>query len=348
MNQASDRIPSIQDAAAIPKVSLHCHLLGSVPARTAVELLHRDGGALNLSAETIYDSAAYEDLGEFLSVYDRIGGALRTVDDCRRITYESLTAYGSEHNVWYREIFVSPQAIAALDYRDVLEGMLAGMRDAKADSGIDSRIIVAMNRERPAGEAMALLEQVIENRVDEVVGIGLDYEEVNGAPGQFARVYHRAAAAGLRRTAHSESGPPGNIEIILDELLCSRIDHGYHVVTDEKVLQRSVDEEIAFTCTPVSSDIGRYSGSGDGSHVRIAEMVDAGLKVCIDSDDPPMFGTDPTNDYHALAQALGYGVAQLTTFTRNAIDASWLDDTDKANLRTRLADHHHRSVNSDV
>lgn len=325
-------------AQSIPKVSLHCHLLGSVPAATAVELAGRNGIAIpgDPDADTVYDSAAYEDLGEFLSIYDLIGAALSHRDDYRRITYESLTTFGSDHNVWYREIFVSPQP-SPLPYATALAGILDGMRDAQTDTGIESRIIVAIHREHSVADAVSLVQEVIDNRVDEVVGIGLDYQEILGPPAPFAPAYALAEQAGLHRTAHSESGPPAHIEVILDELHCSRIDHGYHVVTDERVMRRCVDEQVPFTCTPVSSDIGRYSGSGDGSHRRIRQMVDAGLKVCIDSDDPPMFGTDPTNDYFAVGNALGYGIPQLASFTANAIDACWLDDTDKARLRQRLA-----------
>ena len=318
-----------QLAQSIPKVSLHCHLLGSVPAATAVELAARTGVHIpgNPTAATVYDSSAYEDLGEFLSVYDLVGQSLATRDDFRRATYESLTVFGSEHSVWYREIFVTPQP-SPLPYPDALAGIVDGMRDAAADHGIGSRIIMAINREHSVAEALDFVDLVIEHRIDEVIGIGLDYEEVNGPPAQFAPAFERARRAGLHRTAHSESGPPSAIQVLLDELHCSRIDHGYHVVLDDRITQRCVDEQVPFTATPVSSDIGRYSGSGDGSHRRIREMVDRGLMVCFDSDDPPMFGTDPTNDYHAVGNALDY-LAQLVQFTRNGIDASWLDATDK-------------------
>lgn len=338
MSIPTDPLISPEIARAIPKVSLHCHLLGSVPAAAAVELARRHGVRIpgSPTAETIYDSAAYEDLGQFLSVYDLIGNAVQSRDDFRRITYESLTVFGAQHGVWYREILVTPQP-SPLPYPDALAGIVDGMNDARADTGIDSRIVMSINRERSPAEALAFVETVIEHRVDEVIGIGLDYEEVNGAPAQFAPAYALARQAGLERTAHSESGPPRHIEVLLDQLQCSRIDHGYHVVDDERITRRCADEGVAFTCTPVSSDIGRYSGSGDGSHRRIKQMVDAGLRVCLDSDDPPMFGTDPTHDFVAVGNALSYDVDTLVTFTANAIDACWLDESNKAALRTRLA-----------
>lgn len=325
-------------ALQIPKVSLHCHLLGSVPAATVIELARTHGIDLpgEPTVDAVYDVDTYDDLTKFLTVYDRIGQSLRTRDDFRRITYESLTVFGAEHTVWYREIFVSPQ-LSPLSYREVLQGVCDGMRDAKLDTGIDSRIIMAINREHSAAQAVEFVQQVIDHRVDEVVGIGLDAAEVKGPPELFGQAFELARRAGLNRTAHSESGPPRNIEIILDHLHCTRVDHGYHVVTDERITQRCVDEGILFTATPVSSDVGRYSGSGDGAHTRIKQMVDLGLKISVDSDDPPMFGTDPANDYYVLGAALNYQLPQLLSFTSNAIDGCWLDETDKQTLRTRLA-----------
>ncbi len=326
------------DFAALPKVSLHCHLTGSVLPETVVELAAKHGVPVpgGRTADTLYDIDSHEDLDEFLRVYDTVGQVVRDADDFRRITYESLTTLGADHGVLYREIFVSPPAHPHTGYRTLLDGVRAGMREAKQDTGIDSRIIVAINREDTPRAAVDLMRQVIEHRRDEVVGIGLDYAEVHGPPGQFHEAYRLARKAGLHRTAHSESGPPPHIEILLDVLGCTRVDHGYHVVDDPRITERCVSEGIVFTCTPVSSDIGRYSGSGNGRHEKIAAMVDAGLRITIDSDDPPMFGTDPTNDFAVLSKALGYGTEQLLRFTMNGVEGCWLDDTERAALHRRV------------
>jgi adenosine deaminase len=318
----------------LPKVSLHVHLTGSVDPKTVMELAAAQGVSVGRSAETLYDIDAHEDLDEFLRVYDLIGAVIVSAADFARVTYETL-ALAASHGVLYREMFISPSSHAGVPYRVQLDGILAGMREARADHGIDCRLIVALNRERSAAEAVSLVETVIAERVDEVIGIGLDYAEVYGPPERFADAFRLAGTAGLHRTAHSETGPPANIVTMLDLLGCSRVDHGYHVVTDPAVTRRCVDEGIVFTCTPVSSDIGRYSGSGDGSHRRIREMVDAGLAVAIDSDDPPMFGTDPTRDWQVLSDALGYREEQLLRFTRTAIDGCWLDDVEKKALHDR-------------
>ncbi|MDQ1205322.1 adenosine deaminase [Microbacterium sp. SORGH_AS_0862] len=321
----------------LPKVSLHCHLIGSVQATTLVELAAKHGVVLDggRTAENLFDHASYEDLDEFLRVLDVAGSVIRDVDDFHRVTYESLTAGGAAHNVLYREIFLSPPGHPGVAYRTIIDGVRAGMRDAETDTGIRSNLIVGLNRNDTPGAATELVETMIANPYDEVIGIGLDYSEMIGPPEKFWKAFRLAGEAGLQRTAHSESGPPHNIETILDLLGCSRVDHGYHIVDDPDITRRCVEERIPFTCTPVSSDIGRYSGSGDGSHLRIKQMVDAGLLVTIDSDDPPMFGTDPTHDYRALAHALGYGLDTLASFTDNAIEASWLDADSKRELQQR-------------
>jgi adenosine deaminase len=325
-------------ARELPKVSLHCHLIGSVQATTVVELARKHDVAIEggRTAENLFDHASYEDLDEFLRVLDVVGAVIRDADDFHRVTYESLTAGGAAHNVLYREIMLSPPGHPGVPYRTILEGVRAGMRDAETDAGIRSNLIVGLNRNDTAASASELVEVVIENRIDEVLGIGLDYSEAIGPPEKFWKAFRRAGEAGLNRTAHSESGPPHHIETILDLLGCSRVDHGYHVVDDPDVTRRCVEERVPFTCTPVSSDIGRYSGSGDGTHLRIKQMVDAGLVVTIDSDDPPMFGTDPSNDYRVLAHALGYGRDELATFTRNGVEATWLDASEKAALAARV------------
>ena len=319
---------------ALPKVSLHNHLIGAVSAQTVLDLARKhdvvlDGGR---DAESLYDHGSYEDLNEFLRVLDVAGSVMRDADDFRRVAFETLTDGGAALGVVHREIFLSPPGHPGVPYRTIIDGVLAGMRDAEAETGITSRMVIGLNRNDSASAAVELVEQVVEYRIDEVVGIGLDYSESIGPPARFIEAFRLAGRSGLHRTAHSESGPPANIEVILDELGGERIDHGYHVVDDARITARCVAEGLTFTGTPVSSDIGRYSGSGDGSHRRIAQMVDAGLRITIDSDDPPMFGTDAVNDFRALARALGYGLPEFADFTRNAVNAAWLDGSDRAAL----------------
>ena len=324
-------------AAAMPKVSLHLHLEGAVEAGTVLDLAARHNVPIpaNRSAEQLYDLAAHADLGEFLRTYDLVGTVIRDAADFHLVTYENL-ALGAAHNVLHREMFVSVQAHPGVPYRTLLDGITAGIVDAEADFGITCRLIMAVNREKPPAHALELVRTVAEHRSDYVIGIGLDYAEVNGPPQRFAQAFQLARQVGLHRTAHSESGPPGNITTLLDILECERIDHGYHVLTDPAVTARCRDEGIPFTCTPVTSAATGASRDRPGSHQTVGAMVAAGLPVAIDSDDPPMFGTDPTRDLHELATAHGYRPAELLQFTTTAVEAAWLDDSDRRALRARV------------
>lgn len=324
-------------AAAMPKVSLHLHLEGSVDAATVLALADRHAVPVpgNRDAAQLYDLGAHADLGEFLQTYDLVGAVIQDAADFHRVTYESLAA-GAAHNVLYREMFVSVQAHPGVPYRTLLDGITAGITDAEADLGITCRLIMAVNREKSPAEGLELVNAVAANPSDYVLGIGLDYAEVNGPPERFAAAFEVARKAGLHRTAHSESGPPGNITTLLDVLHCERIDHGYHVLADPVITARCRRERVPFTCTPVTSAVTGASRDAPGSHRTVAAMTAAGLAVTIDSDDPPMFATDPTRDFSELAAAGGYSPAELLHFTYAAVEAAWLDESDRQSLRKRV------------
>ncbi len=317
---------------AIPKVSLHLHLEGSVQARTVVDLAKKHGVKLppHKVPEDIYD---YPDIIKFLEVYSLVAHVVRDVDDFRRITYETLKE-ASEHNVRYREMFWSPMAHmdVGVKYPKALEGVVLGIRDAKKDFGIDCRLIADIDRMRQPEDGLELVEQVIAHRCDDLIGLGLDYAEAGNPPEKFWKSFRVAGSEGLRLTAHAcEDAPPRNVETCLDLLGCERIDHGYHVVEDERITARCVEEGIVFNATPVST-AWVYFGNDLANH-PIKKMVAAGIKVTLDCDDPPMFKTDPTRDYIVAVEDMGFSIEQIRECIMNAIDGCWLDDPAKRHMR---------------
>jgi adenosine deaminase len=323
---------------ALPKVSLHVHLEGSVQASTVAELAAKHGVPLpdGRSVEQLYDYASYPHIGAFLGVYDFVASVIRDPEDFHRVAYETLqTAH--LHNVRHREMFFSPMAHfpSGVTYAQVADGLIAGVRDAQTDFGISCRLIADIDRSQSAEASLALVESVLEHPRDEVVGIGLDYAEAGNPPERHWRAFQLAGTAGLRRTAHtSEDDHPRNIETSLDLLGVERIDHGYHVLDDARIAQRCVDEGVVFTCTPAST-AAVYFGADLPNH-PIRRMFDLGIKLMIDCDDPPMFATDPTRDYEIAVDAWGWGPAELRTTVMNGIDGSWLDADTKANLKADL------------
>jgi adenosine deaminase len=321
---------------AIPKVSLHLHLEGSVQAQTVVELARKHGVALP-PHETPEDIYSYPDIIKFLEIYSLVAHVVRDVDDFRRITYETLRE-ASEHNVRHREMFWSPMAHmdVGVKYSTALEGIVQGIRDAKKDFGIDCLLIADIDRMRDPEYGLELVELVLEHRCDDLIGLGLDYAESGNPPEKFWRAFRLAGSEGLRLTAHScEDAPPRNVETCLDLLGCERIDHGYHVIEDARITARCVEEGVVFNATPVST-AWVYFGNDLPNH-PIKRMVAAGLKVTLDCDDPPMFKTDPTRDYIVAVEEMGFSIEQIRECVMNSIDGCWLHDPDKRRMRRELS-----------
>jgi adenosine deaminase len=317
---------------ALPKVSLHVHLMGSVQARTAVDLCNKHGVPLPdyQEPEDLYD---YPDIYKFLHMYDNTALAIRDREDFHRIAYETLTE-GAEHNVRHREMLFNPTThmAAGATYETCVDGLIDGIRDAKTDHGIDCRLIAAVNRMETPELAVTMVETLAEHPRDEVIGIGMDYAEADFPPERFWKAYEMADDLGLHLTAHaSEDAPPRNIETCLDLLGCERVDHGYHVIESDEIFNRCRDQGVVFTCTPVST-AWVYFGPDYSKH-PIREMAERGLKIMLDCDDPPMFKTDPTNDYIVAADHMGFGPEDFRQFMLNGIDGSWVDEPTKRRWR---------------
>lgn len=320
----------------IPKVSLHLHLMGSVQAETAVELCRKHGVALpdHDDPADLYD---YSDIYEFLHMYDNTALGVIDRDDFERIAYETLTE-AAQHNVRYREMSFNPTThmAAGVDYATCVDGLIDGIDAARRDHGIECRLIAAVNRMESPELAVQMVETMVANPRDEVIGIGMDYAEAEFPPERFWKAYRLADRHGYHLTAHqSEDAPPRNIVTALDLLGCERVDHGYHVVESEEVMKRCRDEGVVFTCTPVSTAWVYFAD--DFEHHPIRQMREFGLKISLDCDDPPMFGTDPTKDMVMAHEHMGFEVEDFRQSMLNGIDGAWVDEPTKREWRRRWA-----------
>jgi adenosine deaminase len=321
---------------AIPKVSLHVHLMGSVQAQTAVDLCGKHGVPLPDFDEPI-DLYDYPDIYKFLHMYDNTALAVIDRSDFERIAYETLTE-AAEHHVRYREMFFNPTThmAAGVDYATCVDGLIDGINAARADHGVECRLIAAINRMASPELGVEMVETLIANPRPEVIGIGLDYAEAGFPPENFWKAYRMAAANGLRLTAHqSEDAPPRNIETALDLLGCERVDHGYHVIESEEIMTRCRDEGIVFTCTPVSTGWVYFNDDFDNHPIK--HMREFGLKISLDCDDPPMFKTDPTKDMIVAHEHMGFEVEDFRQCMLNGIDGAWLDEPEKRSMRRTWA-----------
>ncbi|WP_432487249.1 adenosine deaminase [Kineococcus sp. SYSU DK018] len=311
-----------------PKAELHCHLEGSVPAEVAVRLARRHGVALpTTDPGELY---RYEDLEGFLAVYTAVSRALVTPADLAEVTHACLVAAAAE-GLRYREMSFNPTNHPTTTYRQVLDGVLDGVRSARAETGVDCRLVVAVNREQPPSVALDLVRAALEHRADEVVAVGLDHNELVGPPAAFAEAFALAARGGLHRTAHAgERGNAAEVAASLDALGAQRIDHGYAVLADPGLLARCRTEGVHFaTCWSTQMFHG-----GDGS--AIAGMLHAGLAVSVNPDDPPMFGTSTGEELARAGTALGWTPGQAQESVLAAVEAAFCDETDRAALAAEV------------
>ena len=290
---------------ALPKAEIHIHLEGAILPQTAMELARKNGVPLP-ECDTVENLYSYANLMEFLAVYGAIADSIVTVDDFRRITYEMLQS-AARNNCRYMEFFISPHAHKDVAFSLQFEGIRVGMADAERDFGIVSRIIPGMNRELGPASGEHYLDELLANRGDDLIGLGLDYNEAPFPPEPFADVFARAAKNKLRLTAHAgESGPAAYIAGSLDALKVERIDHGYNVVDDAALVARCRDEGIGFTCCPSTTKYTTNWRDLAAADHPIRRMREAGLSVSINSDDPPMFTTDLGREFEVAHSELGF------------------------------------------
>jgi adenosine deaminase len=322
----------------LPKAELHCHFEGSIPALAAIELAQRNGVQLPTDDPSkLYEFATLE---EFLAVYVQISRAMLTPTDFAELTYACLTDAANSGGLRYREMAFNPTNHPELSYAEILAGMLDGIRSAQADTGVECRLIAAINREQSPDVAVDLVRDVITHRCDEVIGIGLDHNELAGPPEAFTEAYALAAKAGLHLTAHAgERGNSAEIRESVDLLGAQRIDHGYAVLLDPALVNRAKEEGWHFaTCW---STCLLYCGN-DPAASQIGPMIEAGLGVSINSDDPPMFGTDIGQEFVYAGAALSWTPAQAAERALAGLEGAFLDDADRARLvadfRWRIAE----------
>jgi adenosine deaminase len=314
----------------LPKAELHLHLEGAVSATTAIELAKKH----HLTTEDFEDASKifqFADLSEFLRAYDIICRSIVDRNDFHRVTYETL-ARCAENGARYVEFFFSPQAHLSngVAYSTMLDGLVGAMRDAEHDHGIQSRLVPALNRELGPEVGHQFLDLVLSDRREEVVGIGLDYDEVGNPPRLYAGIYERAKKAGLHVTAHAaENGPSSNVADSLDLLGCDRIDHGYHVVDDPALVAACRQRGVFFTVCPTTTTHTTTFRDLSSPEHAIRRMRDSGLHLVINTDDPALFHTDLANEYLLAATHLGFTPRELGDMALNGLRASWLDDTTK-------------------
>jgi adenosine deaminase len=306
----------------LPKAELHLHLEGAVSPALFARL--RDKYDVSAPEAAGMETGHFPDLAAFLAVYGQVCSCMRDLEDFRDATHAAL-GRAADSGARYVELFFSPAAHeAVIDYRSMVDGIVAGMHAARKDWDLVARLIPAHNRELGLERGMAFLETVLSHRPPEVIGIGLDYAERPHPPGKFAPLFAAARAEGLQVTAHAgEDGPASYVRDAIDLLGCRRIDHGYHVVDDPALVERCKELDILFTVCPTTTlhtTIWRDLHSPDHA---IRRMIEAGLRVTINTDDPGLFATTLNREYTLAAEAFALSEATLADIAANGLNYCW-------------------------
>lgn len=316
---------------SLPKAELHVHIEGTLEPELALELADRNGVRLPWrNLEELRRQYDFTNLQSFLDLYYRLMSTLRSARDFRDLMLAYLSR-ASADGVRRAEIFFDPQVHVdnGLDLDMVMDGLLEGLRLGRERLGIDGGLILCIVRDLPVSSAQAMLDAVA-HRKDDILGVGLDSAEVGYPPSLFADVFSRAAAMGLHRVAHAgEEGAADYVREALDLLHVERIDHGVHAADDPALVDRLVREGVALTMCPLSNR--RLQVVHDLRDLPLPALLDAGVKVTVNSDDPAYFGGYIGANYQALAD-LGMSLDRLALIARTSLEATFLDDDAKAAL----------------
>ena len=309
----------------LPKAELHLHIEGSLEPEQMFEFARRNRIALPFaSVEEIRAAYAFSNLQDFLDIYYQGAGVLQTEQDFQDLTmayFRRLHADGGVH----AEIFYDPQTHTdrGQPFSVAADGILAGMKQAKDELGISSKLIMSFLRHLSEEAAFETLKSA-EPYLDRFVGVGLDSGELGHPPSKFARVFEACRDRGLKISAHAgEEGPPEYVYEALDILNVERIDHGNRALEDEALTRRLVASGMTLTVCPLSNL--SLCVVNDLKDHPMKRMLDLGLKATCNSDDPAYFGGYLADNYIRTAEAVGLTREDVVTLAKNSFTGSFLD-----------------------
>lgn len=314
---------------ALPKAELHLHIEGTFDPELMFEIARRNNVSLPYgSVDEIRAAYDFENLQSFLDLYYAGAAVLQTRRDFYDLTWAYLEKMGNE-NVRHVEIFFDPQTHTdrGVDFAEVIEGIDGALGDARAKLGITSKLILCFLRHLSEEAAFDTLEQALPYR-DRIAAVGLDSAELGNPPARFENVFKACREEGFPAVAHAgEEGPPEYIWEALDLLQARRIDHGVQCTKDPRLVERLRDEQVPLTVCPLSNVKLRVFDRLEDHNLK--ELMNAGLHVMINSDDPAYFGGYLEQNYADTAAALGLGRDDIVQLAKSSFTASFLSEDEK-------------------
>lgn len=312
----------------LPKAELHLHIEGTLEPELKLKLAKRNHVDIGQTTiEDVQKTYNYHDLASFLSVYYPAMNVLQTEEDFYDLAWAYLTK-AAANNVRHVELFFDPQAHTSrgIPFEVVLNGLYQATVDARA-LNVDAHLIMCFLRDFSKESARKTLREGLKYR-DNIIGIGLDSDEHNNPPLKFARQFEDAAAAGLHITTHCDIDQKDSIEHIrqaLEIMEVERLDHGTNIVEDPGLVELAAKRQIGLTSCPLSNSFVSPEMKGK----EVIDLLNAGVKVSINSDDPAYFKGYISDNYYALAQKFDLSRDQVVQLAKNSFETSWISQRQK-------------------
>ena len=326
--------------AGLPKAELHVHHVGSASPRIVAELAARHPGVVPDDPEALAEFFTFRDFAHFIEVYLAVVDLVRTPEDVELLTYEIAREMREGQNLRYAELTCTPytSVIRGIPIRAYTEAIESARERAERDFGLVLRWIYDIPGESGLPAADATLEYALQHPVDALVGFGLGGPEIGVPRPQFQPHFEAARAAGLHSVPHAgETTGPQTVWDAVRLLGAERIGHGTTSAQDPELLAHLADQGIALEVCP-SSNIATGAVKTLDQH-PITTFRDAGVTITVNSDDPPMFGTDLNREYAIAADLLGLDEAGVAELAVAAVDASFAPPEVKRDLRAEIATH---------
>jgi adenosine deaminase len=321
----------------MPKVELHLHLEGAFTFEYLLSLVDKYGGDPNVkNIDDLKNYFTFKDFPHFIKTWYWKNQFFKEPIDFEESTYQTLKNL-AEQNVVYAEVFYSPWDFepSGLRVEEITEATISGIGRAEKDFNIKTGLIADIVRNYGSDRSLKRLEQVTPYLNRGIIGLGLGGNEIDFPAKDFIDVFRKAKELGFRLTAHAgEAAGPESVRDVVELLEVERVGHGVRVIEDPTLIdmlrERNIPLEVCITsnvCTNIYSSIEEHP---------FKKLFAEGLFLTVNSDDPPMFGSDITGEYLLINEKLDFSLPEIKQLNINAINASFLDESDQRKFRKTI------------
>jgi len=319
-----------------PKTELHLHIEGSLEPELMFKLSKRNKVEIPFkNIDEIRSAYNFSNLDSFLKIYYQGSNVLITEEDFFDLTWEYILRC-KQDNIVHTEIFFDPQSHLprGVSFKTVINGINKALNKARDELNISSKIIMCFLRHLDEESCFDVLKQACDHK-DKIIGVGLDSSEKGNPPTKFRRLFELAIKEGFLTVAHAgEEGPPEYISDSLDILKVKRIDHGVQCLNDEKLVNRLISEQIPLTVCPLSNV--KLCVFDKLENHNLKKMLDKGLRVMVNSDDPAYFGGYLNKNLIETSKALNLDIQDVKILIENSFKSSFLDEDEKKNWLNKI------------